>query len=270
MSSLKICLSSSCFGFRLEPTFEMAQKMGLDGVEILPFKWQTSALIQKMVNYYNVPVLGIHAPWWIDKTRKFWMYKGGLTGNRFREFIETLSWKMLLGSWEDSKSVDIYKQLRCEYIILHADLLWEIKNILKTDIPAGTVVENVDNPHWKFTNNFANTLAIALPYALPLCLDIEHCGSKNENIIEIFNRYRQFIKVVQFSDFTPDSYKGNLVPGQGILPLKEFIQVIRELKWDGILTIELMPAFGKIPFLTINHDKCFDNVIRTLDFIKSI
>ena len=194
--------------------------------------------------------------------------------------LETLAWKWKLGSLEDN-GLAFLSESFVGYVDIHSYLGWHL-SLSSYMLPENAVIENDDAPHPSLKPGFETAVKIADKLGcLSLCLDTGHAGITGENIIEIWDRYGERIKVIHFSDYKADSTdlkKEHRPPGEGDLPLGEFLQAVYETdqkrkergKDEIIIIIELMPIgrwnLRGIP-LGLNHQTNLDRVRRTHDFI---
>ncbi|MBI4050847.1 MAG: hypothetical protein HY396_02640 [Candidatus Doudnabacteria bacterium] len=65
----QVLLSSVVALPRLKPAFQLAKQHHFDGIELFPYRWTTGGQLTDLANQYNVPVVGVHFPfWWETKS----------------------------------------------------------------------------------------------------------------------------------------------------------------------------------------------------------
>lgn len=290
VSSLKIGLSNSIDYFDLEKVFKIASELKLDGVEILPFRWMTAKFIQKLVNKYQIPVLGVHGPWWMSQTSWWWIFQGRRTLNRnrqisptkflFEKFVDetaqTIFWKLIMGSWETCRAKELARVFPNAYLNLHADLAWELQNssidlrIFRQLFPNITI-ENVDTEHRMVPPGIETQIEMTKRFGCCATLDTTHVGYclnkyGHPGLMESYRKIKSSgaIRVIHFSDFDPDQNsglkKGHNIPGDGILPLQQFLGQLKKDEFDDTIIIELFPEN--------DYRTAKDKVERSLKFIK--
>lgn len=74
-----------------------------------------------------------------------------------------------------------------------------------------------------------------------ITLDTTHLADAGGNIIEFYNQNKERIINIQLSDYKAKWPKPHLhlQPGKGILPMKEFLTVLKNNKFDGLITMEI-------------------------------
>jgi len=236
-----ILSSGSLFNYGLNRFFELAKKAGLDEIELCPdfrIDTQDPAYIKKLSRQYKVKVVALH----------YMMELFGVWGD-YNERI--------------NKSINLAKKLKVQFLVVHSWEYtskdynsWIVKNqhnISKKAAPVKVVFENStksfdpEKPKKllasSFTaekmNNFDNVL-----------MDTSHVATAQLDIVEFYKSLKDKIKYIHLSDndFSPREDRPNsiedshLAPGYGKLPLKKFLKHLRSTKYQGIISIELMPS----------------------------
>lgn len=266
MSSLKIGVSSSCFGFKLGPTFEAARKLRLDGIEHLPSRRERLEHLLRLTRRYEIPFLGLHAPWWTLRTYKWWMKNGSL-----KERLETWYWKRTLDTLEYNNKAIQFSEVLGAYVDIHACLALDMAEI-DYPIPSNAVIEN-GGIRQSGPVDVNTTVKIAKQIERPYCLDTSHVGEFGENLFAVYERLSGQIKVIHFSDYKATAHwkQGHEVPGEGNLPLAELLHRLWRDNFNGIIIIELKPV-GRIGFrgipLVLDHDRILRNIKRSVEFVR--
>ena len=74
-----------------------------------------------------------------------------------------------------------------------------------------------------------------------ITLDTTHLADAGGDIIEFFNQNKESIVNIQLSDYKAKWPRPclHLPPGKGVLPMKEFLKIIKNNKYDGFITMEI-------------------------------
>lgn len=268
---MKIGVSNSCTGFfPVRRTFEIAEELGLDRVELY-YPWLLSKRrLKRIRDDYPDILLGFHAPF-CHGLREFWQAVWGDVRKRGRSFLDgfllTPLWTALsgIGSWNFRRTLQLAKKMGV-YVNLHTEAVESSPEKVILFLMAfkrkwGTplLVEN----SWAGRAT-GSQMAVVFAHAIGASgttFDPVHAGRAGEDLFEAYETMKQGpggIQVVHFSDWGGGA-KEHLVPGDGILPLKKLLQTLAGDGFEGTFVIELFPTFNK--------RKAQDKVERTRDFI---
>lgn len=229
-------LSTGClFHLPLEQVAKIGQKAGFKGLELIlnsPNLLDNLSQLQEIDQ--TLPILSLHAPF-----RNLSLWGGYLKSLEKTIFIaENLS---------QVQNITLHPPLLRLGQISHFWWFTKSKDLakdLKSSIPLS--LENLPLPGKDPLNNkgLAAHLKLCLDKNLFLTLDICHLGVSGENILsatqKLLATHFQHIKNIHFSDAR--GLKEHLFPGQGELPLKQFIAKLKEKKYKQLLTLEVGPA----------------------------
>lgn len=238
----KIILSSgSLYNYGLNRFFELAKKSGFDKIELCPdfrIDTQDSKYIKKLEQEYRIKVIALH----------YMMEFFGVWGD-YKERI--------------TKSIRLAKNIKSKYLILHS---WEYNDpeynnyvlrnqnkIAETAQPVQIVFENStksfdpESPKKVLTDCFSPEYMNRFNNVL---MDTSHVATAKLDLVKFYNKLNGKIKYIHFSDndFSPRKDRPNsiedshLAPGYGKLPLKKFLKHLGSTKYQGIISIELMPS----------------------------
>lgn len=239
---MKILLSTgSLYNYGTNRIFEIAKKAGFDGIElIIDDRWDTRQpkYLQKLARQFNLPILAVHSA---------------------MEFVTC---------WGEDpkvkleKSVELAKIIKAEFLAVHPSVAnqpefyqWFYKNwleIKKNAKPLKVVVENmpkvnsIENPKDFVFENFNLKDFSRFDQIL---LDPSHLTTTDQDLLKTFEAIKEKIKYIHLSDsnFTPDLERpGNilddhLLPGEGKLPLRQFLLKVKETNPQCTISIELLP-----------------------------
>lgn len=220
---------------KTDEVLSQIKKSKIDGIELLVPSFTTSRDIQdikELVEKNNIRVLSVHQAF------RF------LTITRLPEIRRTL---------------DYAKALSAEVIVLHmnsaGNQLFEPKYIaaihsLETEYGIKIGFENREkhlgaafNSYGWDEKKFGDLMNKA---DLHITFDVCHMGQAGGNIISFFKNNKERIVNIHLSDYKKHILNSSLRPirykhlplGKGDLPLREFLAVLKNEKYDGLLTLE--------------------------------
>jgi len=230
----KIIFSTGClFNLPLIQVAEIAQKSGFGGLELILNDPGLFLQKKELVKVDSIlPIVSLHAP--------------------FRDFSK---WGGHLEAWD--KTIGIAKMLpHVQNITFHppifrlkeiAHFWWFVKtkNLPKDlDSPIPLSLENlpVQEENFMTTSAISRLLNQCKNKGVLLTLDVCHLGVSGGDILKVFEVIQDWTVVnnIHFSDVR--GFKEHLFPGQGELPLFEFVQRLATTNYDKTLTLEVGPA----------------------------
>lgn len=70
-----------------------------------------------------------------------------------------------------------------------------------------------------------------------MTLDTSHIGQSRFDIVDFFKENKERVKIIHLSDF--DGLNQHLPLGEGKLPLKQFLYIIKKSSFDGLIVFEI-------------------------------
>jgi len=115
----KVLLSSVVALPKTEQAFAIARKFGFDGLELFPYRWTNPTNIAELSNRYQVPVVGIHIPfWWHTKS----LQKVIASETLLKEKVFACIWAGIFGAGHlNCTAVKLMKELPAAYCLIHPD-----------------------------------------------------------------------------------------------------------------------------------------------------
>ena len=116
------------------------------------------------------------------------------------------------------------------------------------------VLEAINRYEMDFLPTLSETKKFIKEYKIPNCdvlADTYHMNIEEKSIFESLKRHKSYITHVHLSD------SNRLAPGQGHIDFKKVIKTLKQMKYKGWLTTEILyhPNFKKSAKLTIAHLK---------------
>jgi hypothetical protein len=132
----KLLVSSAAVGLSLKKTYNVTEDLGVDGIELMPFRGTTINRVKKYSEKHNKPVFGLHFPfWWEPKNlRQVCEGESSIREKLFNMFIN----KPLIGAGhENCRSIKMAKEFKDAYLLFHTDTYKQMPQELLTELISG-------------------------------------------------------------------------------------------------------------------------------------
>jgi len=210
--------------------FEKLKAAGVDGIELLiPTNFSNADFqyIKKIFDENRVGVNSIHQPLRLLMRTNVREIEMLFTfAKKFNAKLIVLHLQSAKEQIFDKKYLERLHQLQKEY-----DIKLTFENTQK--------FRQVFNKkrYWE-TKEFVKVVRDA---GFSITLDTTHLGDAGGNIINFYNENKDLIVNIQLSDYKAKwpSPGLHLIPGEGELPMKEFLKVLKINKYDGFITMEI-------------------------------
>lgn len=234
---MQISISSgTLFVFPLRKNFEMAGEAGFDGLELIINQDFERINVRDLLEELSgiMPILSIHAPFmplfgWGDQ-------------------IDSLKRTVAIAAEAGVTLVNFHPPSWLGFELGFWRWLYRI-NDFQEEIGQGAVTITLENMPWKGKykinpNILADThkmIEFITERNLYMTFDTTHMGSGKTSFINDFYLYHNSgrIRNIHFSDY--GNGREHLIPGRGILPLTRFLNHLRNIDYNHILTLELSP-----------------------------
>jgi sugar phosphate isomerase/epimerase len=230
--------------------FEMAARLGYDGVEIMVGIDEISqdiGAVEQLRDYHQVPVVAIHAPTLLI-TQRVW---------------GTEPWGKL------RRSVEMARRLDAEAIVVHPPFRWQrdyarrfVDGIAEMEEETGIALCIENMYPWRTPRRELQAYApgwdpVEQTYA-NVTLDLSHSASAHVDPLAMARDLGPRLRHVHMTDGTGSAKDEHLVPGRGGQPCAEFLEHLAEAEFTGHVVIE------------INTRKSAGREGRELDLIESL
>jgi len=251
---MKLSLSTGClYCYPLRSVFRIAKEVGFDGLELVigpEVTLRGSDYVKSLIERYDLAIYSMHPPLlpypgWADLPS--FIVKAA-------ELAAELSCPLLVMHPPKTESMDSPEGKRYVRRMLEAlDLLEGTDTRLCLENPA--IFRPRD--HRYALHNPTALRAFADSHDLPVTLDTAHAGSAAFPLGELCTLMNGRLANVHFSDLgtppkaldRPSLYtyiKHHQIPGDGSLPLRDFLHQLGDLGYDGPITLELSPVSLRI------------------------
>jgi sugar phosphate isomerase/epimerase len=230
----------------LRTTFSLAHGAGFQGVELVlgpEVGLRGAAYVHRLSQEYSLPVLSVHPP--------IVPYPGR------RRVGRTLP-----------RLLSVAEQVDCDLVVLHTpkttapeEAPWtEFLQALsqpRSDVEARISLENAaifrQSDVDYVLHDVRRLRVFADRYDLPLTFDTSHAGTTDYGLLDAYAICAERVVNVHFSDLglrqvfpswslLHTFFLHHQMPGDGVLPLAEFVRRLVRSGYSGILTLEVSPA----------------------------
>jgi sugar phosphate isomerase/epimerase len=248
--------TASVFPERAADAFELASRLGYDGIEVMvtadPVS-QDADVLRRLSDYHDVPVMAVHAPCLLI-TQRVWGKE---------------PWAKL------ERSAEMANQLGAKVVVVHPPFRWQRDyvrefetGLAKTQAQTGMTfaVENLYPlragsaevtgfaPHW-------NPVELDVAQAT---LDLSHTAVSDTDAIDMAKQLGSRLGHVHLTDGTksglPDEH---LVPGRGSQPCRELLELLPGLRFSGVVVVEISTRRAQTA-----QDR-YDDLAESLRFAKA-
>jgi sugar phosphate isomerase/epimerase len=245
---LRLSLSTGAlYHLPLRTVFALARGAGLDGIELVfhpEIMLRGGAYVQRLSREFAIPVLSVHP--------SVMPYPGY---NQVSSILPRL--------------VSLAEEVECHLVVLHTpkvttldDPRWsEFVQVLlheRARVSPGVSIslENSGFFHESdaryILNDVRKLRAFADEQDLPLTFDTAHAGTSPYRLMDAYRVFAERLVNVHFSDLVPRRFrpdwrllhtflKHHQMPGEGVLPLDEFVRTVLGSGYAGPMTLEISP-----------------------------
>ncbi len=229
---LVVLSTASVFPDRTPDAFEIAARLGYDGVEVMVSAdavSQDMEVLQRLVDYHGIPVLAIHAPCLLI-TQRVWGREPWGKLIRAKEVAEKLGARVVVVHppfrWQRDYVRDFdagLAQMREE-----TDVVFAVENMYP--LRAGGAEVAPYSPHW-------NPVLMDSPH---VTLDLSHTAVSGSDALEMAADLGDRLAHVHMADGTGVSYRDeHLVPGRGAQPCGTLLARLAASGYSGSVVLEV-------------------------------
>jgi sugar phosphate isomerase/epimerase len=223
--------TSSVYPESTSSAFELARRLGYDGVEIMvgidPVAADIDA-VEKLRDYHGVPVLSIHSPCLLI-TQRVW---------------GTDPWSKL------ERSVEAARRLDADVVVVHPPFRWQrdyargfVEGVRRLAESSGILL-SVENMYpWRTPGG---ELKAYVPGWDPteldyddLTLDLSHASTANQQSIDLVRAWGPRLRHIHLTDGTGSPKDEHLVPGRGDQQAGRVLQYLAERNFSGHVVLEV-------------------------------
>ena len=232
VAKAKVGLStSSVYPETTSSGFELARRLGYDGVEVMvgidPVAADIDA-VEKLRDYHQVPVLAIHSPCLLI-TQRVWGTDPWAKLERSAEAAERLDADVVVVHppfrWQRDYARGFVEGVR--RLADETGILFCVENMYPWRTPGGELKAYV--PGWDPTE---------LDYA-DLTLDFSHASTANQQSLDLARSWGSRLRHIHLTDGVGSVKDEHLVPGRGDQQAGRVLQYLAETDFTGHVVLEI-------------------------------
>jgi sugar phosphate isomerase/epimerase len=249
-------LSTGClFHLPLPECAQIARDAGFDGLELILNHPDLLDSKNTLDQVGGMPILSLHAPF------RDWSLWGG--------HLQAWEKSVILGnSLPQLKNITLHPPAFKLRQLTHFWWYARTKNLsgdLEAEVPLS--LENLPTmPDNLFGRDpFQEHIEQCLNKNVYLTLDVCHLGVSKKDILQALEIIPQQLSIINIHFSDARGFQEHLWPGQGELPLEDFVRALKEKGYCSLLTLEVAPT--SLPQET---EKIVAKLEEFLDWIKSL
>jgi sugar phosphate isomerase/epimerase len=228
-----VLATASVFPERTADAFELAARLGYDGVEVMvtadPVS-QDAAVLARLADYHGVPVKAVHSPCLLI-TQRVWG----------RE-----PWAKLV------RSADVAEQLGASVVVVHPPFRWQRDYARDFEVglartQAETAVKFAVENLYPLRARATTEVAAYAPHWNPLeldcehvTLDLSHTAVSDSDALEMASDLGRRLAHLHLTDGTrPGLPDEHLVPGRGTQPCGPVLDLLTSTGYQGMVVVEI-------------------------------
>jgi sugar phosphate isomerase/epimerase len=247
--------TASVFPERTADAFELASRLGYDGIEVMvtadPVS-QDAEVLKRLAEYHDVPVLSIHSPCLLI-TQRVWGTQPWIKLEKSAEAAQALGAKVIVVHPPFRWQRDYVKDFENGLAKLEArtGMTFAVENLYP--LRAGSEVA-AWAPNW-------NPIELDVSQAT---LDLSHTAVSDSDAIDMAKRLGSRLAHIHLADGTksglPDEH---LVPGRGSQPCRELLEMLPGMGYSGMVVVEIGTRRAQ------NSKERYNDLAESLRFAKA-
>ncbi len=227
--------TSSVYPERTPDAFELAARLGYDGIEVMVYTdpvSQDAEVLRRLSDYHQVPIVSVHAPSLL-LTQRVWGREPWEKLRRARELAERVGARVVVlhppFRWQREYVRGFEKGLA--EMAEETDVIFAVENMYPLRAGGSEVVPYA--PHWDPT-------ALDVPN---ITLDLSHTAASGSDALLMAAALGGRLAHVHLADGTgtpagpvPDEH---LVPGRGGQPCAELLGLLTQTGYQGAVVVEV-------------------------------
>ncbi len=224
--------TASVFPDRAPDAFEIAARLGYDGIEVMVSADAVSQdvdVLRRLVDYHGVPVLAVHAPCLLI-TQRVWGREPWGKLIRAKEVAEKLSARVVVVHppfrWQRDYARDFGSGLA--RMSEETDVVFAVENMYP--LRAGGAEVAPYSPHW-------NPVLMDYPH---ITLDLSHTAVSGSDALGMAEELGERLAHVHMADGSGVTYRDeHLVPGRGAQPCAPLLAKLATGSYTGAVVLEV-------------------------------
>jgi len=228
--------SSSVYPERTPDAFDVAARLGYDGIEVMVYAdpvSQDAEVLTRLSDYHQVPILAVHAPSLL-LTQRVWGREPWEKLRRAKDLAERVGARVVVVHppfrWQKAEYVRGFEKGLTD-MNSETDVIVAVENMYPLRARGTEVVPYA--PHWDPT-------ALDVPH---VTLDLSHTAASGSDALAMAAELGGRLAHVHLADGTgapagpiPDEH---LVPGHGGQPCAELLALLSGTGYQGVVVVEV-------------------------------
>ena len=227
--------TSSVYPERTPDAFEIAARLGYDGVEVMVYTdpvSQDADVLRRLQDYHQLPIVSVHAPSLL-LTQRVWGREPWEKLRRAKDLAERVGARVVVLHPPFRWQRDYVRGFETGLAAMadETDVLFAVENMYQLRAGGSEVVPYA--PHWDPT-------ALDVPH---ITLDLSHTAASGSDALIMATEMGSRLAHVHLADGTgtpagpiPDEH---LVPGHGGQPCAELLGVLSGTGYRGVVVVEV-------------------------------
>ena len=224
--------TASVFPERVADAFELAARLGYDGLEVMVSAdavSQDTEALRRLADYHSMPVLALHAPCLLV-TQRVWGYEPWGKLVRAKETAQALGAKVVVVHppfrWQRDYAKDFTEGLA--RMREESDIVFAVENMYP--LRAGGAELAAYAPHW-------NPVLMDAPH---VTLDLSHTATSGSDAYAMTEELGDRLAHVHMADGTGVPNRDeHLVPGRGTQPCGPVLEKLGADGYSGMVVLEV-------------------------------
>jgi sugar phosphate isomerase/epimerase len=227
--------TSSAYPERTPDAFEIASRLGYDGIEVMVYAdpvSQTADALRGLSDYHQVPILAVHTPSLL-LTQRVWGREPWEKLRRAKDLAERVGARVVVVHppfrWQQDYARGFEKGLAA--MAAETEVIFAVENMYPLKVGSSEVAPY--SPHWDPT-------ALDVPH---VTLDLSHTAASGSDALAMAAELGGRLAHVHLADGTgapsgpfPDEH---LVPGRGSQPCAGLLSLLSATGYPGVVVIEV-------------------------------
>jgi sugar phosphate isomerase/epimerase len=227
--------TSSVYPERTPDAFEIAARLGYDGIEVMVYTdpvSQTASALARLSDYHQVPILAVHAPSLL-LTQRVWGREPWEKLRRAKDLAEQVGARVVVAHppfrWQQDYVRGFEQGLAA--MAAETDVVFAVENMFPLRVGSSEVAPYA--PHWDPTKLDVSHVT----------LDLSHTAASGSDALGMAAELGGRLAHVHLADGTgapagpfPDEH---LVPGRGGQPCAELLRLLSATGYPGVVVVEV-------------------------------
>lgn len=225
-------------GYTIDDGLDQLKKAGIDGVEICLSQYYETTdddikELQKVLNKHKIPVLSVH------QALRFFTSTKIPEITRLFQIADMLSVRLVVLHMNSAQ-----KQI---FDPKYIQALHDLEDAYGIKVTFENMEKHIGSLFYGHRWHDVKFSDLVYKTNFHITLDVVHLAHSGGDIIEFFKRHKDRIINIHLSDYRKHIFNNNIRPmrykhmplGEGQLPIQDFLHLLHEEKYEGLVTMEI-------------------------------